>query len=35
MQQAKDRFNKLDKDKKGHITVNDLRRHFRVISLIE
>ncbi|PAV85190.1 hypothetical protein WR25_16251 [Diploscapter pachys] len=29
MQQAKDRFNKLDKDKKGHITVNDLRRHFR------
>lgn len=30
MQAAKDRFNKLDKDKKGHITVNDLRRHFRV-----
>ncbi|KAK6727353.1 hypothetical protein RB195_005195 [Necator americanus] len=29
MQAAKDRFNKLDKDKKGHITVNDLRRHFR------
>ncbi|WKX92762.1 hypothetical protein Q1695_010641 [Nippostrongylus brasiliensis] len=29
MQAAKDRFNKLDKDKKGHITVNDLRRYFR------
>ncbi|VDL66999.1 unnamed protein product [Nippostrongylus brasiliensis] len=32
MQAAKDRFNKLDKDKKGHITVNDLRRYFRVIQ---
>ncbi|CAD6190938.1 unnamed protein product [Caenorhabditis auriculariae] len=29
MQIAKDRFAKLDKDKKGHITVNDLRRYFR------
>ncbi|VDO72528.1 unnamed protein product [Heligmosomoides polygyrus] len=29
MQTAKERFNKLDKDKKGHITVNDLRRYFR------
>uniref|UniRef100_A0A0N4WPP9 Glycerol-3-phosphate dehydrogenase n=2 Tax=Haemonchus TaxID=6288 RepID=A0A0N4WPP9_HAEPC len=29
MQAAKDRFNSLDRDKKGHITVNDLRRHFR------
>ncbi|CAJ0946480.1 unnamed protein product, partial [Mesorhabditis belari] len=29
MQQAKERFNQLDKDRKGHITVNDLRRHFR------
>lgn len=27
---AKSRFNQLDRDKKGHITVNDLRRHFRV-----
>ncbi|CAI4225831.1 unnamed protein product [Auanema sp. JU1783] len=29
MQTAKERFNQLDKDKKGHITVNDLRRYFR------
>ncbi|KAK6052138.1 EF hand [Cooperia oncophora] len=29
MQAAKDRFSQLDKDRKGHITVNDLRRHFR------
>ncbi|CAI5437430.1 unnamed protein product [Caenorhabditis angaria] len=29
MQLAKERFTKLDKDNKGHITVNDLRRHFR------
>ncbi|KAH7714276.1 Protein T25G3.4 [Aphelenchoides avenae] len=29
MQQAKERFNRLDKDRKGHITVNDIRRHFR------
>uniref|UniRef100_A0A914UX51 glycerol-3-phosphate dehydrogenase n=1 Tax=Plectus sambesii TaxID=2011161 RepID=A0A914UX51_9BILA len=29
MQQAKERFNQLDRDRKGHITVNDLRRHFR------
>uniref|UniRef100_A0A7E4WBN6 Glycerol-3-phosphate dehydrogenase n=1 Tax=Panagrellus redivivus TaxID=6233 RepID=A0A7E4WBN6_PANRE len=29
MQQAKDRFNQLDRDRKGHITVNDIRRHFR------
>ncbi|GMT28318.1 hypothetical protein PFISCL1PPCAC_19615 [Pristionchus fissidentatus] len=29
MQAAKTRFNQLDRDKKGHITVNDLRRHFR------
>uniref|UniRef100_A0A183BHE4 Glycerol-3-phosphate dehydrogenase n=1 Tax=Globodera pallida TaxID=36090 RepID=A0A183BHE4_GLOPA len=29
MQLAKERFNQLDKDKKGHITVNDIRRHFR------
>lgn len=33
MQTAKERFNKLDKDKKGHITVNDLRRYFRVCRL--
>lgn len=30
MQAAKDRFNQLDRDRKGHITVNDIRRHFRV-----
>lgn len=30
MQTAKDRFNQLDQDRKGHITVNDIRRHFRV-----
>ena len=30
MQTAKERFNQLDKDRKGHITVNDIRRHFRV-----
>lgn len=24
------RFNELDKDKKGYITVNDLRQHFKV-----
>ncbi|CAP30965.1 Protein CBG11896 [Caenorhabditis briggsae] len=29
MQKAKERFNQLDKDRKGHITVNDLRKHFR------
>jgi hypothetical protein len=29
MQTAKERFNLLDKDRKGHITVNDIRRHFR------
>ncbi|KAE9546879.1 hypothetical protein FO519_009909, partial [Halicephalobus sp. NKZ332] len=29
MQTAKDRFNLLDRDRKGHITVNDIRRHFR------
>ncbi|MFH4977151.1 hypothetical protein AB6A40_003860 [Gnathostoma spinigerum] len=29
MQAAKSRFNLLDADGKGHITVNDLRRHFR------
>lgn len=29
VQAAKERFNLLDKDGKGHITVNDLRRHFR------
>lgn len=28
---AKERFNQLDRDRKGHITVNDIRRHFRVI----
>jgi hypothetical protein len=27
---AKERFNLLDKERKGHITVNDIRRHFRV-----
>lgn len=32
MQAAKDRFNQLDRDRKGHITVNDIRRHFRVIK---
>lgn len=30
MQAAKERFNQLDRDRKGHITVNDIRRHFRV-----
>uniref|UniRef100_A0A914Q277 glycerol-3-phosphate dehydrogenase n=1 Tax=Panagrolaimus davidi TaxID=227884 RepID=A0A914Q277_9BILA len=29
MQAAKDRFNQLDQERKGHITVNDIRRHFR------
>ncbi|CAB3408328.1 unnamed protein product [Caenorhabditis bovis] len=29
MHMAKERFAQLDKDRKGHITVNDLRRHFR------
>uniref|UniRef100_A0AC35FVF4 Glycerol-3-phosphate dehydrogenase n=1 Tax=Panagrolaimus sp. PS1159 TaxID=55785 RepID=A0AC35FVF4_9BILA len=29
MQTAKDRFNQLDQERKGHITVNDIRRHFR------
>ncbi|KAF1768282.1 hypothetical protein GCK72_000094 [Caenorhabditis remanei] len=29
MQRAKERFHQLDKDRKGHITVNDLRKHFR------
>ncbi|CAD5207869.1 unnamed protein product [Bursaphelenchus okinawaensis] len=29
MQAAKERFNLLDRDRKGHITVNDIRRHFR------
>lgn len=29
MQRAKERFQQLDKDRKGHITVNDLRKHFR------
>ncbi|TKR92966.1 hypothetical protein L596_007512 [Steinernema carpocapsae] len=29
MDSAKAKFNLLDKDRKGHITVNDLRRHFR------
>ncbi|VDM38703.1 unnamed protein product [Toxocara canis] len=33
MQSAKERFNMLDKDGKGHITVNDLRRHFRASPL--
>lgn len=27
---AAKRFNKLDKDRKGYITINDLRRYFRV-----
>jgi len=26
---AIERFNSLDKEKKGHITINDLRRHFK------
>lgn len=30
MKAAKDRFNQLDRDRKGNITVNDIRRHFRV-----
>lgn len=30
MQSARERFNILDRDRKGHITVNDLRRHFKV-----
>jgi len=29
MQVARERFNLLDKDRKGHITVNDLRGYFR------
>uniref|UniRef100_F1KVF7 Glycerol-3-phosphate dehydrogenase n=1 Tax=Ascaris suum TaxID=6253 RepID=F1KVF7_ASCSU len=29
MQSARERFNQLDKDGKGYITVNDLRKHFR------
>jgi len=29
MQAAKERFNQLDRDRKGHITVNDIRRYFR------
>jgi len=27
------RFQSLDKDKKGYITVNDLRRYFKVFKL--
>lgn len=34
MQAAKERFNQLDRDRKGHITVNDIRRHFRVKFLM-
>lgn len=34
MQVAKERFNQLDRDRKGHITVNDIRRYFRVIYSI-
>lgn len=30
MEVARERFRKLDKDNKGHITLNDLRRHFKV-----
>lgn len=30
MKVAKERFYQLDRDRKGHITVNDIRRHFRV-----
>uniref|UniRef100_A0A1I7ZKM6 EF-hand domain-containing protein n=1 Tax=Steinernema glaseri TaxID=37863 RepID=A0A1I7ZKM6_9BILA len=29
MDSAKTKFNALDWDRKGHITVNDLRKHFR------
>ncbi|VDN33554.1 unnamed protein product [Gongylonema pulchrum] len=29
MEAAQNRFKKLDKDNKGHITLNDLRHHFR------
>uniref|UniRef100_A0AC35TFS5 Glycerol-3-phosphate dehydrogenase n=1 Tax=Rhabditophanes sp. KR3021 TaxID=114890 RepID=A0AC35TFS5_9BILA len=32
MRAAKSRFDFLDKDRKGHITVNDLRRHFRAVD---
>lgn len=30
MQKAKERFRMLDKDNKGHVTLNDLRKHFKV-----
>uniref|UniRef100_A0A0K0G3U1 Glycerol-3-phosphate dehydrogenase n=1 Tax=Strongyloides venezuelensis TaxID=75913 RepID=A0A0K0G3U1_STRVS len=32
MRAAKDKFDLLDRDGKGHITVNDLRRHFRAVD---
>uniref|UniRef100_A0A0K0ERJ6 Glycerol-3-phosphate dehydrogenase n=1 Tax=Strongyloides stercoralis TaxID=6248 RepID=A0A0K0ERJ6_STRER len=32
MRVAKAKFDLLDKDRKGHITVNDLRRHFRAVD---
>lgn len=32
MQAARERFGTLDKENKGHVTLNDLRRHFQVIN---
>uniref|UniRef100_A0A915Q298 Glycerol-3-phosphate dehydrogenase n=1 Tax=Setaria digitata TaxID=48799 RepID=A0A915Q298_9BILA len=32
MEVARERFRTLDKENKGHITLNDLRRHFRLYS---
>lgn len=32
MQAARERFRTLDKENKGHVTLNDLRRHFQVIN---
>lgn len=34
MKKAKEQFYQLDRDRKGHITVNDIRRHFRVSNCI-
>lgn len=35
MQAARERFRTLDKENKGHVTLNDLRRHFQVISNLQ
>lgn len=32
MEAAQERFRTLDKENKGHVTLNDLRRHFQVIN---